>query len=136
MEKYSIELMLESKRIFLVTTPEIPPLHLARQRLNFLRDLDTGDRINVLLNRWSRKSAVSKDQIEDLLEAPVYESFPNSYAEVHSSLVAGAPIDPTTEIGRRYKDLAHRILQVDQQKGVGKSKRGFLNNFGILAGRR
>ena len=33
MEKYSIELMMESKRIFVVATPEIPPLHLARQRL-------------------------------------------------------------------------------------------------------
>ncbi len=136
MERYSIELMMESKRIFLVTTPEIPPLHLARQRLNFLRDLDAGDRVSVLLNRWSRRGSISVDQIEELLEAPVYESFPNSYEGVHRSLVAGAQIDPATDIGKRFTDLAHRILQVNGAPAGAKPKRGFFNNFPMLAGRR
>ncbi len=71
MEKYSIELMQESKQIFLVTTPEIPPLHLARERLNFLRQVDLGDRVSVLLNRYHKRGAISGAQIEDLLAVPV-----------------------------------------------------------------
>jgi pilus assembly protein CpaE len=131
MEKYSIELMMESKRIFLVTTGEIPPLHLARHRMSLLRDLDLRDRINVLLNRWTKRSSISVEQVEDLLEAPVFETFPNSYEGVHRSLVAGAPVDPSTDLGRKFSGFARRIMQVGDTTAK-KPKRSFLENFSLL----
>ena len=36
LEKYSLEIMHESKKIFLVCTPEIPSLHLAREKYLYL----------------------------------------------------------------------------------------------------
>ena len=132
MEKYSVELMMESKRILLVTTPEIPPLHLARERFNFLRELDLGDRVSILLNRWSHKSSISKEQIEDLLEAPVYETFPNSYNGVHKALVAGQPIDPKSELGQCFATLANRIMHPGAPK-PDKPKKRFLESFSILS---
>jgi pilus assembly protein CpaE len=51
LEKYSIELMQESKRILLVCTAEIPSLHLAREKLAFLRDMGLSARVSVVLNR-------------------------------------------------------------------------------------
>ena len=36
LERYSLEIMHESKRIFLVCTPEIPSLHLAREKYLYL----------------------------------------------------------------------------------------------------
>ena len=41
LEGYSIEVMHESKRIFLVCTPEIPSLHLAREKLSFLDRIES-----------------------------------------------------------------------------------------------
>ncbi len=131
MEKYSIELMMESKRIFVVATPEIPPLHLARERLNFLREIDLIDRVSVLLNRWTRKSAISVSQIEDLLEAPVYDSFPNNYLGVHKALVEGKPVDENSDLGKKCQAFARRIMnpkERDRQPG----KRTFLQSFSIL----
>jgi len=134
MEKYSIELMQESRRIFLVTTPEIPPLHLARERYRFLRDIDLGDRVSILLNRWVKQSALSVAQIEDLLEVPVHETFPNNYAGVHRALVAGKPVAANLDLGRQFAALAHRILNPDKDQPK-RSKRKFLETFSILPGK-
>jgi len=131
MEKYSIELMAESKRIFLVTTPEIPPLHLARERYEFLRGMDLGDRVSILLNRWTKKNAISVAQIEELLEIPVYDSFPNNYNGVHQALVAGRPVDANSDLGKRFAALAHRVMDPG---GVEKprKKKSFLETFSVL----
>lgn len=131
MEKYSIELMQESKRIFLVTTAEIPPLHLARERYSFLTSLDLGDRICVLLNRWEKRSSVSKAQVEDLLGVPVFETFPNRYAEVHQALMAGQPLAANTDLGKRFTAVAKRILGL----GAGtdrQPRKKFLQHFSVL----
>jgi Flp pilus assembly CpaE family ATPase len=66
LEKYSIELMQESKRILLVCTAEIPSLNLAREKLAFLRDMGLSARVSVVLNRvrknplFSCKTGVSE----------------------------------------------------------------------------
>ena len=58
LEKYSMELMQESKRIMLVVTPEIPSLHLAREKLHFLRGFDLESRVSVVLNRCHKKPLI------------------------------------------------------------------------------
>lgn len=131
MEKYSIKLMEESKRIFLVTTPEIPPLHLARERYSFLRGINLGDRVTILLNRWNKKDAISVSQIEDLLELPVYGTFPNNYNGVHQALVAGKPIDPNSELGEQFTSVVHRIMEPGSTEPPRK-KKSFLETFSIL----
>jgi pilus assembly protein CpaE len=131
LEKYSIELMQESKRVFLVTTPEIPPLHLARERLTLLRHLDLGDRVSVLVNRFHRSSAISVAQIQDILDAPVYATFSNNYRSVHQSLVEGRPLDEQSELGRQVLAMARRILNPDGPRPQPR-KRRFLEHFALL----
>src|SRR5207253_2714241 len=65
LEKYSIEIMEESKRILLVCTPEIPSLHLAREKLAFLKQLELDTRTSVVLNRTHKRSLFSTQQVED-----------------------------------------------------------------------
>lgn len=134
LEKYSIELMHESKSIFLVLTPEIPPLHLARERLNFLRQLDLGDRVNVLLNRYHRSSPISARQIEDVLGVPVYATFANSYQAVHRALVEGKPLEENSELGRQIAATAQRILEPRSARKQ-PARRRFLEHFAIMPAR-
>jgi hypothetical protein len=42
MERYSVEVLHEAKQVFLVATSELPVLHLAREKLAFLRSQDLG----------------------------------------------------------------------------------------------
>lgn len=135
MEKHSVELMQESKYIFVVTTSEIPPLHLARHRCQFLRSVDLGDRIRVLLNRYQKRNSVGISQIEELLEAKVFETLPNDYRSVHQSLVAGKPIDPATELGQACNRLAERALNKEHAEAPKAKGKRFLGHFNVL-GRR
>src|SRR5713226_8841807 len=45
MEKYAVEVLHEAKRVYLVTTAELPSLHLAREKLVFLRSHDLDGRV-------------------------------------------------------------------------------------------
>jgi len=135
MEKYSVELMQESKRIFVVTTSEIPPLHLARHRCQFLRSIDLGDRVSVLLNRHHKRSNVRISQIEELLEAPVYETFPNDYRSVHEALVAGKAVNASTELGKACARVADGALNTDATKDPDRKKKRFIEHFGALSRR-
>jgi Flp pilus assembly CpaE family ATPase len=81
MELYSIEILHEATRIFLVCTPEIPSLHLAREKLNFLHSLEIGRNVDVLMNRAQKRGMVSLTEIERLLGHKVLMSFPNDYKE-------------------------------------------------------
>ena len=135
MEKFSLEVMLESKRIFLVCTPEIPSLHLAREKYLFLKNIDLGDRVSVLLNRCTKRhQVISSEQIENLLGMPVAMTFPNDYHGVHTALTAGKQVEANSELGRHFQTLAESMLD---RKGSGagnappmvQRKKGLLDLF-------
>lgn len=133
MEKYSIEVMHESKRIFLVCTPEIPSLHLAREKYQYLRGLDLGDRISVLLNREQKRNVISPAQVEKLLGMPVHMSFPNDYVGVHRALTDGRHVDPGSELGKQFAKLARSLADRPAPKAEAPKK--FLEYFSVTPAR-
>jgi pilus assembly protein CpaE len=110
LEKYSIDIMHESKRVFLVTTPELPALHLAREKRQLLDSLDLGDRVTVLLNRSAKTGTLTSNEIEQLLGSFVHISFPNDYVSVHGALSEGTAIPANTELGAQCNALAHYMV--------------------------
>ncbi|MCC6536971.1 MAG: hypothetical protein IT162_05445, partial [Bryobacterales bacterium] len=92
MEKFSIEVMQDAKKVFIVCTPEIPSLHLARQKLSLLQTMDLGDKVSILMNRAQKRPIISTEQIQSLLGVPVYQEFPNDYRGVHNALTTGREI--------------------------------------------
>lgn len=109
LEKFSIEILHEAKQIFLVCTPEVPSLHLAREKLRFLRGLELGGRVKILLNRAQRHSLIPIAEVEKLLQLPVYMSFPNDYIRVHKAITAGKNVNPASELGAGFRALAESI---------------------------
>jgi pilus assembly protein CpaE len=123
LEKYSIELMQESKRVMLVVTPEIPSLHLAREKLHFLRGYDLESRVVVVLNRCHKKPLFSKEQVEELLGLPVVQTFPNDYNGINKAMTAGTWIDQESEMGKQFAEFAQSLLE---RKGTVKESKKFL----------
>jgi len=111
MEQYSLDIMRESKRIFLVSTPEINSLHLARRKYRFLKTQDLGERVSLLLNRVENHSAISHAEIEEMVGLPAAMTLPNNYGDVQRALTAGTDVDPTLAFGRQCSELAHRLLE-------------------------
>jgi Flp pilus assembly CpaE family ATPase len=113
MERYSVELMQESKHIFLVCTPELASVYLARQKVDFLRTLDLEDRIRVVVNRAHKGAPVSTHEIEQVVGLPVVASFPNDYRGVHRALTEGKPVPRASELGRKFAEMAGRLISGD-----------------------
>jgi len=130
MEKFSLELMQESKKIFVVCTPEIPSLHLARQKIQFLRKMDMEERMSVLLNRSQKRSILPMNQIEQMLGAPVQTSFPNDYRGVHEALTEGKEVNPTSDFGRQVATFAQGLLS-KPGLGIAPRRRKFLEFFSV-----
>lgn len=135
MEKYSIEIMQESKRVFLVTTPEIASLHLARERYHYLRQLDLGDRIQLVLNRAQKRAPISVSQIEDLLGLPVLACIQNDYQGVSRALTAGKPVDGSSELAREFQQLASAMMERKPAKAAPKAGKSIADYLSILPGK-
>jgi pilus assembly protein CpaE len=111
MEQYSLDIMRESKRIFLVCTPEINALHLARRKYRFLKTQDLGERVSLLLNRVETNSVISESEIEEMVGLAPVMTLPNNYVDVQRALTAGTHVDPALAFGRQCSELAHRLLE-------------------------
>jgi pilus assembly protein CpaE len=120
LERYSIELMQESKKIFLVCTTEIPSLHLAREKLKYLKTLDLDSRVSVILNRLPKRPLLSQDQVEEVLGQPVSQTFVNDYEAVHEAVTAGSLIWRETELGHSIGAFADQLdgRRSDSEQGL------------------
>ncbi len=125
LEKYSLELMQESKRILLVCTGEIPSLHLAREKMAFLKEQGLSARIGVVLNRMHKRPLFSKDQVEDLLGVPVVRVFANDYQAVNRAVETGKLLEPDSELGRSFAEFAAQLMDQPEVK-ADPAKRRFL----------
>ena len=126
LEKYSMELMQESKRILLVCTGEIPSLHLAREKLVFLRDMGLRGRVSVVLNRVRKNPTFSQTQVEELLGEPVVWAFSNDYEAVNQAMEEGKLLDFGSELGQSFAEFAARLMDQPEVKQAA-SKRRFLD---------
>jgi pilus assembly protein CpaE len=133
LERYSLELMQEAKRVLLVCTPEIPSLHLAREKLYFLRSLDLDTRVSVILNRCQKKGLFSKEQVEEILGVPVVKTFANDYHGVNRAVTNGTCIDPSTEMGKSFTQFAEDLLG-PKTGAKTEQKKKFLEYFAVQPG--
>jgi pilus assembly protein CpaE len=123
LEKYSIELMQESKRILLVCTPEVPSLHLAREKVQFLKQLDLDSRISVVLNRVSKKPLFTTKQVEELLGLPVIREFPNDYQTINQCVTAGKLVPKVSELGKAFTEFGD-VLTIGPQAAAKRPPAG------------
>ena len=104
----------EADRTFLVTTSELPSLHLARKALTFLGQLGCGkERVRVLVNRVARHGALGPSDVEKILGAEVHHSFPNDWA-----LAEGEPLECECELGRAIDAFAGVLAEAGSTGGL------------------
>jgi pilus assembly protein CpaE len=134
MEPYSIELLRQSKEIFLVCMADIPSLHLARAKTQFLHTAGLDGRVSVLLNRADRQSPFSTREVEDMLGVPVRFSFMNDPRRVGNALRVGTCVDPKSDLGRQFDSLASILATPrDKQPGAERNRmRRFVEYFAIV----
>ncbi len=109
-QKMSLLTISDSDEAFLVSTAELPSLHLTRKAVAHLGLLGFGlDRYRVLVNRLSKMEGISSDDMAKIFGAPVHATFPNDYLSIHKGLTMGAPLAAKCPLGKSVDGFAGQI---------------------------
>ncbi len=112
-EAFTVAMLQESRRILLVTTPELVALHMAAARVRQLTELGLVDRVSLVLNRKTR-SALDEDAVAQAVGLPVTFVFTNDYSRVNRSVLDAAGIFDDSPLGQCVLNLAHTLIPAQQ----------------------
>ena len=109
----------ECERAYLISTSELPSLHLTRKALTMLDGLGfPKDRFHIVVNRVAKRDRMGLEHIEKLFETKVHARLPNDYFSLHRVVTLGQPLGADGELGAAIENVAMRL------SGGGPDKKG------------
>src|SRR5580704_368394 len=110
----------ECERAFMVSTAELPSLHLTRKALTLVDQLGfPKDRFQVLVNRVDKRTSIGVADMEKLFLCKVHASLPNDYFSLHRVVTLGQPLGNDSELGKSIESVASRLCGA-----LSRSKKG------------
>jgi pilus assembly protein CpaE len=122
-QRTSLITLSESDQAFLVSTSELPSLHLARRAVTMLETLGLPrERFRMLVNRVSKRDGIGTADMEKLFNCPVHTTIPNDYFSLHRVITLGQPLSGGGDLGKVIEGFAAKLA------GQGEAaKRGLAN---------
>jgi pilus assembly protein CpaE len=100
----------ECEQAFVISTAELPSLHLTRKALNMLQQLGfPKERFHVLINRLDRRNDIGIDDMEKLFGCKVHARLPNDYFSLHRVVTLGQPLGAEGDLGKAIEAVATRL---------------------------
>jgi pilus assembly protein CpaE len=124
----------QSDQVGIVITPELPAIRNAVRAIEYLTGLHyPEDRIDIVLNRHSKRSALREEEIEAALHRKITAKIPNEYNQIVRAINEGTPIesDHRSNLTAAFDSWASGLLRNETlpTPAVGRS-RGWLDIFG------
>ena len=117
----SLQALAEADQAFLVATPELASLHLARKAVGLLGQLGFGrERFQVLINRVGGRDGLRRSDVGQIFDCPVHSSFPNDFFSLDRAVTLGQALDPESGLGRAVDAFAERLAG----RSAGERRRG------------
>ena len=111
--------------VYLISTPEVVSLHLARRRVNELLNLGVSQKnIHLVLNRVGSKKTLNVEDVAEVVGIPVFSSLPNDYAAVSDASLKGGLVPDDTRLGQQIGALGVKIAGVDEAVADTKKAAG------------
>jgi pilus assembly protein CpaE len=127
-QRLSLMTISEADRAFLVSTSELPSLHLARKAVNLLDQLGfPKERFQILMNRINRRDEIAGSDIERLFNCAIDARIPNDYFSLHRAVTLGQPVDAHSELGKAMENLAGRL----SNRGAADRKRASISELKV-----
>ena len=109
-EKLSLLTMSDSDEAFVVSTSELPSLHLTRKAVAYLGAVGFGmERYRVLVNRLGKQEGITSEDMAKIFGAPVHATFPNDYLSIHKGLTLGTPLGMKCPLGKSVDSFAGQL---------------------------
>ncbi len=100
----------EIDEVFLVTTPEVPALHQAKQVVQALASSGySRQRLRLILNRMPKRADLSPEELERMLGLPVYTTLPNEYPGLYEAYAEGTLVPPSSRLGKHFSRVAAKM---------------------------
>jgi pilus assembly protein CpaE len=100
----------ECERAFLISTSELPSLHLTRKALTMVDQLGfPKDRFQVLVNRVDKRDDISSADMEKLFGCAIHAKLPNDYFSLHRVVTLGQPLGAEGDLGKAIEQVAARL---------------------------
>jgi pilus assembly protein CpaE len=135
MEDYECAVLLRAKRIFLVCTPDIGALHVARRKSVWLHDLRLADRVSVVVNCVERRGSLLIADIERIIQLPVRYMLPASGNEVARAVGKGTIIDGSSPLAKQIARIAGEMTPAPAGAARPSPMRRFVEYFSVSAAR-
>ncbi|MGA2601837.1 MAG: hypothetical protein ABSH09_33150 [Bryobacteraceae bacterium] len=136
MEQYESEVLMRAKHIFLVCTPDVGALHVARRKSGWLKDLRLTDKVSVVLNSLERRSAFSVGEIERIIQLPVRYQLPPSSKELARAAENGAILAGSSPLAKQIAAIADAMTSSRSVVKKNNPVRRFVEYFSISAARK
>jgi pilus assembly protein CpaE len=109
--RLSLVAVMESDRAFLVSTPELASLHLARRAVKLLTQIGMdSQKFQVLINRALSRDDLGTGNLSKLFDCRVDTSLPDDRLGIQRAVTLGKPIEGQTDLGRAIDALAGKLM--------------------------
>ena len=135
MEDYECDVLLRSKRILLVCTPDIGALHVARRKSQWFQDLRLTEKVTVVLNCVDRRNTLSVKDIERIIRLPVTYLLPTGTKDVANAVQKGEILDPACRLGREIAAIAGEMVPAKSAVQKPSPVRRFVDYFSVSPAR-
>jgi pilus assembly protein CpaE len=128
------DLLISADAVYLVSTPEVMSLHLAKRRIGELIDLGLpNESIRLVLNRVGGKKALKTADAEQVVGVPVSAAIDNDYNAFTEAYMKGSLVRPESSLGRQLAALARKIMGLEnkaEEPSAARSRWRSLLSFG------
>jgi pilus assembly protein CpaE len=131
MRDHELEALNRAQEVFLVCTPELGTLHMAKRKAETLQLLGVHPRVSVILNRADGKGLVATGDIEDILQLPVRFTVPSAEKEISAATQKAEAIEGRSALASKIEKIARRMIPAADQLGVEAKHRRFIEFFSI-----
>ena len=135
MENNECDVLLRAKRIILVCTPDIGALHVARRKSQWFRDLQLTDKVSVVVNCVERRSTLSVEDIERIVQLPVRHLLPADTKSVSKAVQNGEILDVDCPLGRQLAVIAAEMVPTKSILAKPNAVRRFVDYFSVSPAR-
>jgi len=106
----SLMAIAECERAFLVSTADLPSLHLTRKAMTMVSQMGfPKERFHVLVNRVDRRDEIGIGDMEKLFGCGVHASLPSDYFSLHRVVTLGQPLGTESDLGKSIETVAQRL---------------------------
>jgi pilus assembly protein CpaE len=115
-QRTTIYTLAEMDQTFMVTTSELPSLHLTRRAVGLLGQLGFDkDRCPIVVNRHGKRDNISVSDMETIFGNRVFASLPNDFYALHRVMTRADVLPPESELGRAIEQFAARLAGGSQK---------------------